>query len=505
MPDRGVFIRGIYSTALTKLFMDLDYKIVFPSPQIRDRFGIPYQNNLLSKDITINDRDDKQGISIKIKKEFYNELSQSDFEMFPLTLEKEPYLIRLNSNFNVNDIYGGEVIKSNKEKNYSLVKLADEDNKERSKFSTNLGYFDSFMKKGIKRIFQVRREDFSSHAAELVEGYTLPGDFLVLLPEADKVFISKKIYDSQERKRLNELGNTLLEEKDFGIICRTAAKFAKKEDIERELNELENSHQKILKLISKMQDTPGIIFSISKSINLLFSAPFKKKLDKIRSKVISTIHNHHTIKSLSTIKRRMGKYSADDTEFLDYTEDLVESIKRLDKEKIETFYLENYFERIQEGKWMRINHQKLSGKNFHLRGGKIKSFKKMKDSHIEIELRREFESGGKYDGLDIPIGDGDFALSTYKEGQWYYLNEYYSNEGKLKGKYINFNTPIEISNRSINYIDLEVDVIEKSGEKMRIIDLEEFEQLFELNLISQVLYEKIKNLLDNLGSNHYFS
>ncbi|MBD3211708.1 MAG: DUF402 domain-containing protein [Candidatus Lokiarchaeota archaeon] len=505
MSDIGVFIRGIYSTALTKIFLDFNYQIIFPSKDIQKRFNLPFQNDLLSKDITIKDRNDKQGISLKIKKQLYNELAENEFKTFPLTIDKEPFIVRTNSNFNVNDIYRGEVIKSSEQKNYSLIKLASRGKYHKSKFSTNVGYIDSFLDVGTKKIFQVRKEDYGSYAAELEKGYTLPGDLLVLLPDANKVFISKKINDPKERKRLTEIGNELLDEKNFGIICRTVAKFANNKEIERDFNNLENTHRQILELISKMPDFIGKIFSQSKSINFLFSFPFKKKLDEIRKEVINTISHHHTIKSLSGRKDTIKPYNINGTDLLDYTEDMIEDIRKSERKRIEAFYLEKYFERIQNGKWMNIDHRKLTGENIHLRGGRIESFIKKTDSPLEVKLRREFKSGGTYDGLDLPIETGDYALSIYREGQWYYINEYYSDEGKLKGKYININTPLEISNRIINYIDLEVDIVENERGERKIIDLDDFEQLFESEFISKRLYEIIKTLLSQLQTNNHSS
>ncbi|MHC1743273.1 MAG: DUF402 domain-containing protein [Syntrophobacteraceae bacterium] len=55
-------IRGIYSTALTKLVLDADYVVVDPSPMIRDRFGIEYEG--YTHDLLVSDRDDLQGITI---------------------------------------------------------------------------------------------------------------------------------------------------------------------------------------------------------------------------------------------------------------------------------------------------------------------------------------------------------------------------------------------------------------------------------------------------------
>jgi hypothetical protein len=53
-------IRGIYTTALTRLVLDLGYGIAEPSREICERFKVP-QNNV-DGDISIRDRDDGQGI-----------------------------------------------------------------------------------------------------------------------------------------------------------------------------------------------------------------------------------------------------------------------------------------------------------------------------------------------------------------------------------------------------------------------------------------------------------
>lgn len=59
----GVKIRGIYSTAVTRLLLDLDYPVVDPSSQICERFGLePNRNN---PDIEIRDKRDLQGIEMR--------------------------------------------------------------------------------------------------------------------------------------------------------------------------------------------------------------------------------------------------------------------------------------------------------------------------------------------------------------------------------------------------------------------------------------------------------
>lgn len=55
-------VRGVYSTAITRLLLDWDYIVVDPSPKIRERFGLEFPTG--PHDILICDREDLQGIEL---------------------------------------------------------------------------------------------------------------------------------------------------------------------------------------------------------------------------------------------------------------------------------------------------------------------------------------------------------------------------------------------------------------------------------------------------------
>jgi hypothetical protein len=59
-----VKIRGIYTTALTKLLLDSRFSIVYPSPEVLSRFGIEWSVST-TVDVSIEDRSDKQGVIIE--------------------------------------------------------------------------------------------------------------------------------------------------------------------------------------------------------------------------------------------------------------------------------------------------------------------------------------------------------------------------------------------------------------------------------------------------------
>ena len=111
MKKPNVFIRGIYSTALTKMFIDAGYPIIFPSKEIQTRFKIPFRpKNSYSKDISIRDRLDLQGVSIMFKKPVWEKLVEDNFEEFPLWQTHNPNLITFNARFQKNSIYRGLIV-----------------------------------------------------------------------------------------------------------------------------------------------------------------------------------------------------------------------------------------------------------------------------------------------------------------------------------------------------------------------------------------------------------
>jgi hypothetical protein len=65
-------IRGIYTTALTRLVLDMGYGIAQASHEIRERFQIPEQER--TEDISIIDRDDRQGVRVVGKRALVEEL-----------------------------------------------------------------------------------------------------------------------------------------------------------------------------------------------------------------------------------------------------------------------------------------------------------------------------------------------------------------------------------------------------------------------------------------------
>jgi ribonuclease G len=86
-------------------------------------------------------------------------------------------------------------------------------------------------------LVQVAKEPISSKGPRLCAEITLAGRYLVLVPFSDKISISQKIKESNERDRLRDLMNDI-KPKNFGVIIRTVAENKKVEQLNADLNNL---------------------------------------------------------------------------------------------------------------------------------------------------------------------------------------------------------------------------------------------------------------------------
>lgn len=117
-------------------------------------------------------------------------------------------------------------------------------------------------------LVQVLKEPISTKGPRLSCEITIPGRHLVLSPFNNVIAISKKIANSDERKRLQLLVESI-KPTNFGVIVRTAAEGKKVSDLHEELNQLLDKwgsvrsqlvHSKPpVKLLSELDKTTSIL------------------------------------------------------------------------------------------------------------------------------------------------------------------------------------------------------------------------------------------------------
>lgn len=102
----------------------------------------------------------------------------------------------------------------------------------------------SLFKEGQEIVVQIAKEPVGTKGARVTTQITLPGRYLVLLPNADNVAISRRIQDEGERVRLLELA-TKIKPVEMGLIIRTVGEGATMEELRRDMEHLMRIWQEI--------------------------------------------------------------------------------------------------------------------------------------------------------------------------------------------------------------------------------------------------------------------
>jgi ribonuclease G len=103
------------------------------------------------------------------------------------------------------------------------------------------------LKKGDTLIVQVSKEPISTKGPRVTAEVSLAGRFLVYMPHASRVGVSRKIGDRTERARLREQVEGILPAKSGGVIVRTVGEDATPEAFQRELNTLMSTWKRVKK------------------------------------------------------------------------------------------------------------------------------------------------------------------------------------------------------------------------------------------------------------------
>lgn len=103
------------------------------------------------------------------------------------------------------------------------------------------------IKKGQEILAQVSKEPISTKGPRVTAQVSLAGRFLVYMPFASRVGVSRKIGDRAERQRLREMVQKVLPDESGGVIVRTVGEDATQVTFERELNTLINQWKRIKK------------------------------------------------------------------------------------------------------------------------------------------------------------------------------------------------------------------------------------------------------------------
>ena len=130
------------------------------------------------------------------------------------------------------------------------------------------GKITSVLKSGQNILVQIAKEPISTKGPRISSEISFPGRYIVLVPFSNKISISQKIKNLDERNRLKRLIQSI-KPKNFGIIIRTVAENKNVAELDADLRNLVNKWESLVaklkygkppeKLLSELDRTSAIL------------------------------------------------------------------------------------------------------------------------------------------------------------------------------------------------------------------------------------------------------
>lgn len=158
----------------------------------------------------------------------------------------------------------------------------DENNSKqtRKKKKGNSGFnVEKQLKKGQDILVQIIKEPIGTKGCRVTSDITLPGRYLVLIPNQKQIGVSRKISNQKERKRLREIARQILPG-NFGLIIRTVAENKSDREIKKDLNKLLSTWRKLEKKI-KNQNAPTLVYKDMAMASSIIRDLFTADVDRV--------------------------------------------------------------------------------------------------------------------------------------------------------------------------------------------------------------------------------
>jgi ribonuclease G len=137
------------------------------------------------------------------------------------------------------------------------------------------------LQKGQEILVQVTKEAIGTKGPRLTAQVSLPGRFLVYMPHASRVGVSRKIDGRDQRAKLRKMAQGVLPPNSGGIIVRTVSEEVNRQTLEKEFNRLHERWEKIRKSVAS-QKAPSPVHREAKLISGVIRDLFSDKFDALR-------------------------------------------------------------------------------------------------------------------------------------------------------------------------------------------------------------------------------
>jgi ribonuclease G len=182
---------------------------------------------------------------------------------------------------------------------------------------------DQILKPDQSVIVQVVKEPIGTKGARLTSKISLPGRYLVLLPNSPHRGVSRKIEDRGARDRLKKIIRSFEMPQNIGLICRTASQNVTPEQLIAEAQELLQIWHNIVENFNK---APGsqLLYEESDLIKRAILTCADKKLDRL------LVDDYNTYQQC---KRLYAPYDKEHALRIEYYRDKVPMFERFNVEK----------------------------------------------------------------------------------------------------------------------------------------------------------------------------
>ena len=138
-----------------------------------------------------------------------------------------------------------------------IIQKRDEKDVEINEYLKNIN-IENIAKINSNILVQVKRDETRKKGAKVSSHISIPGRFIVYMPDTNFITISQKISDEKERKRLTKIVREILPE-NCGAIIRTSCNKKKKEEIEKDLENLKEKWEEVQKKVKSSKKKAPIL------------------------------------------------------------------------------------------------------------------------------------------------------------------------------------------------------------------------------------------------------
>jgi ribonuclease G len=152
------------------------------------------------------------------------------------------------------------------------------------------------VKRGETLLVQVTKEPISTKGPRVTRQISLAGRFLVYMPYASKVGVSRKIEAREERLRLREMVGHLLPKNSGGVIVRTVAEELTETKVKREMKSHLEQWKKIKRKAHFVRlKAPSLVYRETSLTSGIIRDLFSDKVDRVivdRKELFTEIHDY---------------------------------------------------------------------------------------------------------------------------------------------------------------------------------------------------------------------